>query len=135
MPAHIKNICSNGLSWIEVPSAYLPIRWCVDRTTSPTEVPSEPLAIECNELVNGDDILSPPKSKPKGRPKNKRQQGGKELAKQIRHCSKCKKAGHYANNCWLDKENAPVSNGAPKKKSKLAASSEEDLNPIFLVKY
>ncbi|KAL2935439.1 Protein FAR1-RELATED SEQUENCE 11 [Bienertia sinuspersici] len=93
----------------EVPSIYLPTRWCVDRNITPTEVPSEQ-PIQCNELIN-------------------------ELTKQIRHCSKCKKVGHYANNCWLDKEHASVSNGAPKNKCKLATTSSEELNPIFLVKY
>ncbi|XP_010689388.2 protein FAR1-RELATED SEQUENCE 11-like isoform X2 [Beta vulgaris subsp. vulgaris] len=118
----------------EVPSMYLPIRWRVDSGSIPTQIPSEQIT-HCSELINGDDILCPPKSKPKGRPKNKRQQGGKELTKQTtRHCSKCKKAGHYANNCWLDKENASDSNGAPKKKSK-PTTLGEDLNPIFLVKY
>lgn len=51
-----------------------------------------------------------PQSKTKGRPKNKRPKGGMELAKQTRCYSKCKKFGHYANKCPIDKENAPVSN-------------------------
>ncbi|KAL2933738.1 Splicing factor 1 [Bienertia sinuspersici] len=43
-------------------------------------------------------------------------ESGKELTKKTRHCSKCKRAGHYANNCRLDKENDPSSTGALKKK-------------------
>ncbi|KAL2905630.1 Protein FAR1-RELATED SEQUENCE 11 [Bienertia sinuspersici] len=87
-----------------------------------------------HELIDGGDICCPPKSKPKGRPKNKRQESGKELTKQTSHCSKCKRAGHYANNCRLDKENDPTSTGAPKKKSKPTPLGQ-DLNPIYLVKY
>lgn len=99
----------------EIPSAYLPIRWHLGKITTPTEILVDQ-TVQNNVVDNSVVVHLPPISKTKGRPKNnKREKGGKELTKQVRHCSKCKKPGHYANNCLNEKENAISSNGAPRK--------------------
>ncbi|KAL2939873.1 Protein FAR1-RELATED SEQUENCE 11 [Bienertia sinuspersici] len=117
----------------EVPPMYLPIRWRLDESTTTTQVLSEQ-DTQGFGLIDYNNISCPPKSHTKGRPKNKRQFGGKELGKQTRHCSKCKKLGHYANNCSTDQENENTTKSEPRKKTKVATSNE-DLNPIFSVKY
>ena len=81
----------------------------------------------------GNDILCPPKSTTKGRPRKKQVKAGKESVKHSRHCSKCK-PGHYANYYPQDKENAIILDDAPDKKNKVAAN-DLDLNPIFYVKH
>ncbi|KAL2896329.1 Protein FAR1-RELATED SEQUENCE 11 [Bienertia sinuspersici] len=113
----------------EVPPMYPPIRWHLDESTTTTQVLSEQ-GTQGFGLIDDNNISCPPKSHTKGRPKNKRQLGGKELGKQTRHCSKCKKPGHYANNCSTDQEKVNTAKSAPRKKTKVATSNE-NLNPIF----
>ncbi|KAJ8420880.1 hypothetical protein Cgig2_027208 [Carnegiea gigantea] len=118
----------------KIPSAYLPSRWCLQQYSHELDVLEGKILIDNDPLMAGNDILCTPKSTTKGRPRKKRMKGGKESAKHSRHCSKCKKPGHYANCCPQDKENAIVLDDAPNKKKK-AVANDLDLNPIFCVKY
>ncbi|KAK8691041.1 hypothetical protein V6N13_074562 [Hibiscus sabdariffa] len=53
-----------------------------------------------NTLGGGDEVLPPPQSKKKGRPKKKRDKGGKELGKKLtKSCSICKQSGHTKPTC------------------------------------
>ena len=50
-----------------------------------------------NDAINGDCFVHcPPLSKTKGRPKQKRKKGGKELGKQKRTCGFCKHVGQIS---------------------------------------
>ena len=85
-----------------------------------------------NDMINGDFFINcPPPLKTKGRPKQKRMKGGKELGKQKRTCGFCKHVGHNISTC-PEKDNCTSSNGA--KKRKKCTSSEIGLNPIFSLK-
>ncbi|KAH7849560.1 hypothetical protein Vadar_019618 [Vaccinium darrowii] len=77
-------------------------------------------------------VNCPPISKTKGRPKQKRMKGGRELGKQTRTCGLCKRVGHYITTC-PEKENVAFSNGANKRKK--TSSMTEELNPVFCLKY
>lgn len=99
----------------QIPSSCLPLRWHCDRlqiTMNNQEVIREDIILEeefdtiHNDIrVSGDDVLCPPKSKTKGRPPKKREQGGKELGKKkIKHSSICKQPGHTKPTC-PNKEN------------------------------
>ena len=53
-----------------------------------------------NDAIDGDCFVHcPPLSKTKGRPKQKRMKGGKELGKQKRTCGFCKHVGHSISTC------------------------------------
>ena len=70
-----------------------------------------------NGVINGDCFINcPPLSKTKGRPKQKRMKGGKELGKQKKTCGLCKHVGHNISTC-PDKETCTFSNGAKKKEN------------------
>ena len=87
-----------------------------------------------NDAIDGDCFVRCPLlSKTKGRPKQKRMKGGKELGKQKRTCGFCKHVGHNISTC-LEKEmeNSNSSNGA--KKMKNCTSIDMGLNPIFYLK-
>ncbi|GLT46419.1 hypothetical protein SLA2020_201690 [Shorea laevis] len=77
-------------------------------------------------------VHCPPISKTKGRPKQKRMKGGKELTKQVKTYSLCKCPGHNISTCPKN-ENKDVLNNAHKRKK--VASEEDDLNPVFALKY
>ena len=79
---------------------YLPSRWY--REASQSEEASQMLQ---EEIVDQpiDDILCPPISKTKGRPKTKRLQGGKEIQKVTKTCGLCKKVGHNMTTCPEEK--------------------------------
>ena len=55
----------------------------------------------------------PPLSKTKGRPKQKRMKGGRELGKKKKSCGLCKHVGHNISTC-PEKNNYTSSNGAQK---------------------
>ncbi|KAJ8420881.1 hypothetical protein Cgig2_027209 [Carnegiea gigantea] len=75
----------------KVPSAYLPSRWCLQQYSHELDVLEGQILIDNDPLMAGNDILCPPKSTTKGRPRKKRMKGGKGSTKHSRHCSKCKK--------------------------------------------
>ena len=87
-----------------------------------------------NDAIDGDCfVCCPPLSKTKGRPKQKRIKGGKELGKKKRTCGFCKHVGHNISTCpEKEKENLTSSNGA--KKMKNCTSVNMGLNPIFYLK-
>ena len=96
--------------------------------------------VNANDAIDGDCFVHcPPLSKTKGRPKQKRMKGGKELGKQKRTCGFCKHVGHNISTCLenekekeKEKENSTSSNGA--KKMKICTSIDKGLNPIFYLK-
>ena len=77
----------------KIPSTYLPSRWCLQHHNHELDVLEGQILIDKDPLIAGDDILCPPKSTTKGRPRKKRMKGGKESTKHSRHCSKCKNLG------------------------------------------
>ncbi|KAK1394922.1 hypothetical protein POM88_013978 [Heracleum sosnowskyi] len=79
------------------------------------------------------NILCPPKSTTKGRPRKRRIKGGKELTKKTKTCSNCNIAGHTRPTC-PDKENGNNSSHMSSKRNK-SLTSELELNHIFTVKY
>ena len=85
-----------------------------------------------NGVIDGDCFINcPPLSKTKGRPKQKRMKGGRELGKQKKICGLCKHVGHNIFTC-PEKETCTFSKGA--KKRKMCTSSEMGLNLIFCLK-
>lgn len=91
-----------------------------------------------DDIVEEDDVLCPPKSVPKGRPRKGREKGGKELVdKKRKRCSICKEIGHTKPTCQM-KENIDVtevvSSSSNVSRKKLTAK-DFGLNPIFTVKY
>ncbi|KAI8543312.1 hypothetical protein RHMOL_Rhmol08G0206900 [Rhododendron molle] len=130
----------------QIPPAYLLPRWCREALLSgkegeiallndPNLVAMENIEIEDN-VHDGIDIDCfvdcPPISKTKGRPKQKRMKGGKELGKRKKHCGLCKHAGHNISTC-PEKENATFSNGANIRKK--MTSTTVELNSVFCLKY
>ncbi|KAK8527753.1 hypothetical protein V6N12_054952 [Hibiscus sabdariffa] len=64
-----------------------------------------------NTLGGGDEVLPPPQSKKKGRPKKKRDKGGKELGKKLtKSCSICKESGHTKPTCPSNENIVAVNN-------------------------
>ncbi|KAL2920666.1 Protein FAR1-RELATED SEQUENCE 11 [Bienertia sinuspersici] len=129
----------------KIPSSYLPLRWCCDAlqaatTTTQEVVVEEILSLEeiiphSNASIG--EVLHPPQSKTKGRPKNKREKGGKEVArKQTKSCSICSQPGHTKPTC-PHKENLCSGNdtndGVSQKKQKKSSESL-GLNPVFTLK-
>ncbi|KAL2942872.1 Protein FAR1-RELATED SEQUENCE 11, partial [Bienertia sinuspersici] len=83
------------------------------------------------------EVLHPPQSKTKGRPKNKREKVGKEVArKQTKSGSICSQLGHTKPTC-LHKENIcsrnDTNDGVSQKKQKKSSESL-GLNPVFTLK-
>ncbi|XP_030942416.1 protein FAR1-RELATED SEQUENCE 5-like [Quercus lobata] len=130
----------------QIPSLYLPPRWCRETSLGGKEliVLSDENLVDkenmvdanANDAIDGDCFVHcPPLSKTKGRPKQKRMKGGKELGKQKRTCGFCKHVGHNISTCLekeKEKENSTSSNGA--KKMKNCTSIDMGLNPIFYLK-
>ncbi|KAF7125070.1 hypothetical protein RHSIM_Rhsim12G0082900 [Rhododendron simsii] len=126
--------------------AYLSPRWCREALLSGKEAKMpmlndpnleamENIEIEdnANDGIDTDCFVDcPPISKTKGRPKQKRMKGGKELGKRKKHCGLCKRAGHNIST-YPEKENATFSNGANKRKK--MTSTTVELNPVFCLKY
>ncbi|XP_074294033.1 protein FAR1-RELATED SEQUENCE 11-like [Silene latifolia] len=126
----------------EIPRSYLPLRWCRDDFQSGVVQPSSPSQMTGNneevsyDTVNlGDDFIGiPPISKTKGRPKHRREIGGKEVAKkQVRSCKLCKKSGHNITTC-PDKENADVNTAFTTVAKKRKKDALDGLNPILSIK-
>ena len=87
-----------------------------------------------NDAIDGDCFVRcPPLSQTKGRPKQKRMKGGKELGKQKRTYGFCKHVGHNISTCpEKEKENSISSNGAKKRKN--CTSIDMRLNLVFYLK-
>nr|XP_043625947.1 protein FAR1-RELATED SEQUENCE 11-like [Erigeron canadensis] len=133
-----------------IPPAYLPLRWCSDSLQSRHVIQNisigESLTVEApicvdSELEVGNNILCPPKSVTKGRPRKQRLKGGKELGeKKQNKCSMCNEIGHTKPTCGKhNKENiVGMENIAfdilPKKKKKDLAHNV-GLNPVFTLKH
>lgn len=132
---------------------YFPLRWQCDeshelRKIIPMVGGVTSAGETAGRVTNGDEVLSnhndstrttlsvgnPPKSKTKGRPKQKRELGGKERAKKSKGCSFCKRAGHNITTC-PDKENCDV-NYVPSSSNKRRMDSQDQdhLNPILSLK-
>ncbi|PWA56010.1 protein FAR1-RELATED SEQUENCE 11 [Artemisia annua] len=120
------------------------IQYTVKEKTSTTFFVKHHKVIQYNNHeVDWDDpvevisfVQRPPKSKPKGRPKQ-RMKGGIELAKNTRRCNLCKSVGHNISTCpekdkLFGKSDSFSRHAAKKKKVML---ENEDLNPIFSLKY
>ncbi|KAL6586299.1 hypothetical protein OROMI_001287 [Orobanche minor] len=130
--------------YFEIPVRYLLVRWCRDefhvkviaRETTQRMLNCDDMGHGAINLDEVDHIGNPPILKTKGRPKFKRQIGGKEASlKKVRVCSFCKESGHNITTC-PQKENAPE-NTIPTslaKKMKSSALISENLNPILLCK-
>ncbi|KAK9704951.1 hypothetical protein RND81_07G022500 [Saponaria officinalis] len=128
----------------EIPMRYLPLRWYRDEFYVGVVAPApNQRMINCKDMGNGivdldeDDFIShPPISKTKGRPKFRREIGGKEAApKQTRSCSFCKKSGHNVTTCPdIENVNANTNPITTSKKRKFDAQVCGGLNPIFWVK-
>ena len=53
-----------------------------------------------NDMIDGDCFINCPSlSKTKGRPKQKRMKGGRELGKKKKSCGPCKHVGHNISTC------------------------------------
>ncbi|PWA55515.1 Protein FAR1-RELATED SEQUENCE 11 [Artemisia annua] len=123
-----------------IPITYWPSRWSRE-VVSPTHNKSSinSTLINNDELVIDETIKvvqRPPKSKPKGRPKNKQVKGGMETAKRRKCCSICKGVGHNASTCPNKEKyamNGAASIRASKKKKIML--EHQDLNPVFALKY
>ncbi|KAK8488740.1 hypothetical protein V6N11_068333 [Hibiscus sabdariffa] len=64
-----------------------------------------------NTLGGGDEVLPPLQSKKKGRPRKKRDKGGKELGKKLtKSCSICKQSGHTKPTCPSNENIVAVNN-------------------------
>ncbi|XP_057532184.1 protein FAR1-RELATED SEQUENCE 11-like [Amaranthus tricolor] len=152
---HILRVFSHT-DCFKIPSLYLPLRWHhktlsslivgEDVLHSTSDVQTTHNIMMENEVDNMDHALTdentvhlPPKSKSKGRPKKRREKGGKELGKRTKCCSICKQAGHTKPTCPY-KENISSLNG---KKDSVSSSQKRlkkthdalEINPIFTLKY
>lgn len=91
-----------------------------------------------NEAIN--NVYLPPKSKTKGRPKKRREKGGKELGKKTKCCSICKQPGHTKPTC-PNKDNIfgfnGMEDGASSTSQKRLKKTTGDLgiNPVFTLKF
>jgi len=122
----------------EIPSAYLPLRWCRDKESdiSPSSQRTHSFGIE-NVMTSlaverEDEVLCGLKSTTKGHPRKKRIRGGREIGKQAKSCSLCREVGHTAPTCPM-KENIWVATSGVQKKNK-TSTSDLGLSPIFCVK-
>ena len=61
-------------------------------------------------------VHCPPISKTKGRPKQKRMKGGRELGKQKKTCRLCKHIGHNISTCPEKNNSTSSSNGTNRRK-------------------
>ncbi|XP_071704654.1 protein FAR1-RELATED SEQUENCE 11-like [Rutidosis leptorrhynchoides] len=127
---------------------YLPRRWCFDSLQNDNvveniSIPSldnSPL-IPGKGLDKGKEILCPPRSKTKGRPKNNRRlKSGKELASKTRNrCSICKQIGHTKPTCSCKEKIIDVGRASSnlqanlKNDSKLTLGVEWKLRSGFVV--
>ncbi|KAL2927442.1 Protein FAR1-RELATED SEQUENCE 11 [Bienertia sinuspersici] len=85
-------------------------------------------------------VYLPPKSKTKGRPKKRREKGGKELGKKTKCCSICKQPGHTKPTCpnkdniFGIKETEEGATSTSHKRLKKAVD-ELGINPVFTLKF
>ncbi|KAJ8427034.1 hypothetical protein Cgig2_032862 [Carnegiea gigantea] len=104
-----------------VPSICFPMRWQV--LSSPVEdLTVEDLAAHAHTSNNVGFVHCPPQSKLK------------ELAKQVKTCSCCKRTGHNITTCPHKENFGGNANIPSNKKQKKNASRNEELNPIFSTK-
>ena len=86
--------------------------------------------INANDAIDGDCfVYCPPLSKMKGRPKQKKMKGGKELGKQKRTCGFCKHINHNISK-YLEREEENLTSSNSAKKMKIYTSIDIRLNPI-----
>ncbi|GKB13419.1 protein FAR1-related sequence 11 [Tanacetum coccineum] len=103
----------------DIPVAYLLSRWSRKEVTLPQEV------FENSTSKNNDEVQievinmvqRPPKSKTKGRPKQ-RMKGGIELAKNVYSCSLCNGVGHNISTCPKKEELVSKSDGISRRVAK-----------------
>ncbi|KAL2934459.1 Protein FAR1-RELATED SEQUENCE 11 [Bienertia sinuspersici] len=93
---HILRVFSHR-DCFKIPSLYLPLRWHHKTLLSSNAVDGEDSIMMEKEVdlmdhafIDGNTVHLPPKSKSKGRPKKRREKGGKELGKKTKCCSVCK---------------------------------------------
>jgi hypothetical protein len=123
----------------QIPTRYLPLRWCRDEFQRPVEV--NVMLSEVGHKGKGpyienvenavEFISNPPRSITKGRPKTKRSKGGIELSRKARSCSFCNRSGHNVTTC-PDKEGYVPSSTIKKRKNE--AQAQQTLNPILYLK-
>ena len=89
---------------------YLPSHWYCEASLSEKELlvlddenlvgKENVVDVNVNGVIDGDCFIScHPLSKTKGRPKQKRMKGGRELGKQKKTCRLCKNIGHNISTC------------------------------------
>nr|XP_043614572.1 protein FAR1-RELATED SEQUENCE 11-like [Erigeron canadensis] len=130
----------------KIPPIYFPLRWSLDsfQSGSARQPLSPNVSLTQTSIAQGIDlekrynVLCPPKSATKGRPKKRRMKGGKELGNKPRNrCSICKELGHTKIKCDNKENNVAVENlssNKPQNKRKEMAS-DLGLNPVFSLKY
>nr|XP_043638100.1 protein FAR1-RELATED SEQUENCE 5-like [Erigeron canadensis] len=127
----------NHKDCFKIPPEYLPLRWCRNLLQSGgvfQNVSQEETFMD--DQLEGGDILCPPKSVTKGRPKKRRLMGGKELAnKTIKTCSICKESGHTKPTCSNKENNMVLGTRSSNLSGKKCLASDIGLNPIFTLKY
>nr|GEW53836.1 protein FAR1-related sequence 11 [Tanacetum cinerariifolium] len=131
----------------KIPLVYFPLRWCSDnlqRSAKDNEISMDETSKNHEDILLDDmedaknDILCPPKSIPKGRPRKGREKGGKETAaKGQNRCSLCKQRGHTRPTC-PEKDNIlfmvdDATSASQKKKRCLPHNA--GLNLIFNLKH
>lgn len=155
---HILSVFSHN-DCFEIPFEYLPSRWRReafhdkeafnalrndDDVSLVREIPLDMVDEEDDnvslvrdiplDIVDEEDIIyCPPTSKTKGRRKQTRMKGGRELGKQRKSCGFCKLVGHNISTC-PQKNDDDFPNHSQKKKKKVT-SDDLGLNPIFCLKY
>nr|XP_043615713.1 protein FAR1-RELATED SEQUENCE 11-like [Erigeron canadensis] len=130
----------------KIPPIYFPLRWSQDsfqsgsamQRLSPNVSLTQTSTTQGTQSEKRYNILCPPKSATKGRPKKRRMKGGKELGNQSRNrCSICKELGHTKTKCDNKENNVAgenVSSNNPQNKRKKMAG-DLGLNPLFNLKY
>ncbi|GKA43907.1 protein FAR1-related sequence 11 [Tanacetum coccineum] len=131
----------------KIPPIYFPLRWCSDnlqRSAKDNEISMDETSINNEDILldnmpdADNDILCPPKSIPKGRPRKGREKGGKESAtKGQNRCSLCKQRGHTRPKC-PQKDNIffmvdDATSTSQKKRRCLPHNA--GLNPVFNLKH
>ncbi|XP_071704366.1 protein FAR1-RELATED SEQUENCE 11-like [Rutidosis leptorrhynchoides] len=124
----------------KIPPVYLPLHWCCKslhgKDVSNDVTPNNQPMIE--ELIqSGENVLCPPKSKTKGRPKIRRLKGGKELAsKSTKRCSICRESGHTKPTCKIYKYGFGLDAATSSERQNTSTPTEDIcLNPILTTKY
>ncbi|GMY38499.1 protein far1-related sequence 9 [Fagus crenata] len=119
-----------------IPPMYLLSRWCREASLMGKEL----LVLDGEDLVDKEiDVIDedcfvhcPPISKTKGRPKQKRMKGGRELGKQKKTCRLRKHIGHNISTCPEKNNSTSSSNGTNRRKK--MTSVDIGLNPVLYLK-